>query len=101
MRKRSVVLFLIAIIAVPLVIFLSEGTSHSQAKKKVEKKVEKKVSCVTAKCHAKVDKVKYVHGPVSAGECAECHGTSDKHATNPQRYKFKKIEDVSKGASGF
>ena len=93
MRKRSVVMCLIAIIAVPVLILLSGGMSHSQAQ---EKKGAPKASCVTDQCHTKVNKVKFVHGPVAAGECATCHGASEKHATNPKRYKFKKIEDLSK-----
>ena len=45
-------------------------------------------SCITAQCHAKLDKEKYVHGPVAAGECLVCHGESPEHKDNPKKNKF-------------
>ncbi len=50
--------------------------------------VEKK-SCVTSKCHANMGKEKYVHGPVSVGQCTICHVLTAEHA-------FKPIENVGK-----
>jgi len=46
-------------------------------------------SCVTAKCHKKLGKDKFVHGPVAVGECKVCHKPIAKH-------KFKPIKKVSK-----
>lgn len=44
-------------------------------------------SCVTGKCHNKMGKASYVHGPVAAGECAFCHKQVGKH-------KFQPVKDV-------
>ncbi len=44
-------------------------------------------SCVTGKCHNKMGKAGYLHGPVAAGECAFCHRPAGKH-------RFLPIEDV-------
>ncbi len=30
-------------------------------------------SCITAECHVKMGKAKYVHGPIAANECTVCH----------------------------
>ena len=30
-------------------------------------------SCITAECHQKMGKAKYVHGPIAANECTVCH----------------------------
>lgn len=57
---------------------------------------EEDPSCITSKCHSKIDKTKYVHGPVAAGECEICHGESPKHMMKPKKYKFKEITEVSK-----
>jgi predicted CXXCH cytochrome family protein len=46
-----------------------------------------KQSCVTSKCHANMGKGKYVHGPVSVGQCTICHQPTDSHT-------FKKIPNV-------
>ena len=45
-----------------------------------------KTSCVTGKCHSKMGKDKFIHGPVAAGECTFCHKETGKH-------KFKPIPD--------
>ncbi|MBI4843244.1 MAG: cytochrome c3 family protein [Nitrospirae bacterium] len=52
--------------------------------------------CITAACHSNLDKTKFVHGPVAAGECAACHGDSKDHAANPKKSRFKAITDVGK-----
>lgn len=46
-------------------------------------------SCVTDKCHSKIGKGQYVHGPVAVGECGVCHEKTGEH-------KFKKITNVKK-----
>jgi predicted CXXCH cytochrome family protein len=51
-----------------------------------------KESCITAKCHAAFGKAKFVHGPVAAGDCAQCHELLPK-----ETHKFaplKKAEDL-------
>jgi predicted CXXCH cytochrome family protein len=53
-------------------------------------------TCITSKCHARINKQKFVHGPVVVGECTVCHGKSPKHKDRPKRYKFKKIENLEK-----
>ena len=52
-------------------------------------------ACITSKCHAQLEKQKFIHGPVAAGECTICHGESPKHRDNPDKYKFKAIEHVA------
>jgi len=62
----------------------------------VKTEAPKEVSCITSKCHADLEKNKFIHGPVAAGECEICHGESPKHVKNPSKNKFKVISDVSK-----
>jgi predicted CXXCH cytochrome family protein len=45
-------------------------------------------SCVTATCHAKMGKDKFVHGPVAVNDCRVCHKETGKH-------KFAPIKDVA------
>lgn len=40
-------------------------------------------SCVTDKCHSKIGKEKFVHGPVAVGDCASCHKREGKHKFAP------------------
>jgi predicted CXXCH cytochrome family protein len=42
-----------------------------------------KTSCVTANCHGKMGKDKYVHGPVAVNDCLICHKETGKHKFNP------------------
>jgi predicted CXXCH cytochrome family protein len=91
MRQKTILVLMTFLLAVPLYLFLMEGASYAAAK---ESPAEKK-SCVTSACHSTMNKVKYRHGPVEAGECAECHGTSSKHPSDPKKYKFEKIKNVS------
>ncbi len=52
--------------------------------------------CITSECHANIDKDKYVHGPVAAGECKMCHGeTPEKHSKNPKKNNFAEIDNVA------
>lgn len=48
-----------------------------------------KESCVTAECHVKMGKEKYLHGPMAVGECTSCHKKIRQH-------KFEPIADVGK-----
>jgi len=52
-------------------------------------------TCITSKCHDTMEKQKYVHGPVAAGECEICHGEAPDHRNNPEKIKFPEIEDVA------
>lgn len=52
-------------------------------------------SCVTDKCHSKMGKDKFVHGPAAVGDCIVCHkGDADKHKLSPAKNKFASIKDV-------
>jgi predicted CXXCH cytochrome family protein len=82
-RLINIVLFIIFISAV----FLSAIFTDLNAQE---------AGCITAKCHSDIDKDKYVHGPVAAGECLMCHGDAPaKHDQNPKKNKFKEIDDVA------
>jgi DmsE family decaheme c-type cytochrome len=83
MKKTGHLLLFVSVSVFLLIIFASSGVQAQEP------------SCITQKCHTGLTKVKYLHGPVEQGECAECHGTSKKHASNPKRYKFKTIDDIS------
>jgi predicted CXXCH cytochrome family protein len=48
---------------------------------------ENQESCITDKCHSKMGKEKFVHGPVSVGDCASCHIKEGKH-------KFRPVKNV-------
>jgi predicted CXXCH cytochrome family protein len=46
--------------------------------------------CVTAKCHAKIGKAEYVHGPVGVKQCTVCHTKGKKkHPTKKVEQDFK------------
>jgi predicted CXXCH cytochrome family protein len=47
-------------------------------------------TCITSKCHPKMGKDKFVHGPVAAGECDTCHEPTAKHRFKP----IKQIADL-------
>ena len=91
MRGKIVFSFSAFFLAVLIIVLMSGGTSYSATKKSSKKGP----SCITSKCHSTMDKVKYVHGPVSAGECAKCHGESSKHVSNPKRNKFKPVDNIA------
>lgn len=62
-----------------------------------------KDSCVTDKCHPKMGKDKFVHGPVAVGQCTACHIPIDKHKFAPIKnvgavcYKCHDRVDTKKG----
>lgn len=91
MRKKTTRLYLLSLLVVSLTVFLTGNTVYSQT----EMSPKKGESCITSNCHTQMDKVKYLHGPVAAGECAACHGSAPKHISNPEKYKFKQISRVS------
>ncbi len=92
MRRERIVLFIVLVFICSAAVIFSGTESHSQEKKSAENTV----SCITAKCHADINKVKYVHGPVGEGACDKCHGEAKGHIENPKKFKFKAIEDTSK-----
>ena len=89
-NKTAVFLFLCFFAAVTLI--LSGGTAYSQTKASGQKSD----NCISSRCHADIDKQKFVHGPIAAGACTVCHGKSPKHRDKPKKYKFGVIEDVAK-----
>jgi len=91
MKRERIVLLIVLVLIVSAAIILSSGNSYSETKKSANT-----ASCITAKCHTGLNKVKYVHGPVGEGACNKCHGESPKHIKDPKKNKFKPIEDVSK-----
>lgn len=44
---------------------------------------QEKESCVSAKCHIKMGKDKFVHGPAAVGACVSCHTPISKHKFVP------------------
>ncbi|HDZ84405.1 MAG TPA: hypothetical protein ENH45_04215, partial [Nitrospirae bacterium] len=88
MKKTDILLLIAAFTA--LIVSGFYGNSIA-AQEEVPKE---KVTCITSKCHATMKEVKYVHGPVAADECIVCHGESPKHAANPKKNKFAKIDNV-------
>ena len=62
-----------------------EGRAFAQG----EEAVMPKESCITDKCHARMGKEKFVHGPVAVGDCTLCHKQIRKH-------KFEPITDTGK-----
>lgn len=93
MKRNFGVLYLCLLITT---VFFFAGVRDSRA----QTAAEQKPSCITAKCHSTLNKVKYVHGPVAAGECVKCHGESPKHADDPKSYKFGAVKDVAKKCFG-
>jgi predicted CXXCH cytochrome family protein len=71
--------------------FLSHTITHAQTQ------IPEPASdaCITAKCHSGIAQEKFTHGPVKAGKCIVCHGTSEKHLKKPKRNKFGKIKNLS------
>ena len=87
-RVRSLVLGLSLVISIFILSFyLSEkhGIVNAQTKD----------SCVTDKCHSKMGKEKFVHGPAAVGDCMACHtGDAGKHRSSPASNKFAPIKNV-------
>lgn len=88
-RVGSFVLGLFSVIFVFILSFyLSERHSVVNA--------QTKDSCVTDKCHSKMGKDKFVHGPAAVGDCTACHkGDADKHKASPAKVKFAPIKKSS------
>ena len=78
-RVRSRKYFLLLpVFALFLVIFLfASGMENKDAQ------AAPKESCVTEKCHSRMGKDKFVHGPVATGDCGFCHKGEGKHAFKP------------------
>lgn len=91
MKIRKTILLLLLIMAVFVIPGISEKSTSAQDKPSELSEQ----SCITSQCHSKIDKEKFVHGPIAAGECGICHGESPKHINNPGKYKFGAVDDVS------
>lgn len=52
--------------------------------------------CTTEKCHPKMGKDAYVHGPVAAGQCAICHQQSNANHPSGGKNDFKLAENGGK-----
>ncbi len=72
-QSRGFVFFGLMAVAA-LVVILSGGRNLIAAPKQ---------SCVTADCHSKMGKDKFVHGPVSTGDCDFCHKPIGQHKFKP------------------
>ncbi len=90
MRRERLVFFTVFVLMVAASILFADSNSYSQ-----EKAPAAALSCITAACHAEINQVKYVHGPVAEGECSQCHGENPGHIKNPKNNKFKMIDNVS------
>ncbi len=91
-RRCFIILFLALLIVVagtPAYSF-TPGVLDTEALQKTNE------SCMTAQCHGELQDRKFVHGPVSAGECTICHGESPNHKDRPEDYAFNQIQDSSK-----
>lgn len=91
MKTKTTVLLILFVLAALAAYSFLEKSAYAQ--KETEKKA--KDSCITAKCHAQMEKEKFVHGPVAAGECTICHGASPKHKDAPEKNKFGEIENIT------
>ncbi len=86
--NKSCRIFLFVLITTFIFIFLISGFSNTS--------FAQQAGCITSKCHSGIDKDKYVHGPIAAGECIMCHGEPPaNHNKKPKKNSFKEIEDVA------
>ncbi len=99
MRKKTVFRLLLPAIAALAIAALSATTAPAQqttpGKTSQEAGPPSKDSCITSECHTTLDKDRFVHGPVAAGECTVCHGKSPGHGDKPAKYRFAKIKDAA------
>ncbi len=78
---------LIAFAALPFLYLPHGNDGHAFAQG--DEAAKPKESCITDKCHTRMGKEKFVHGPVAVGDCILCHKQLKKH-------KFEPITDVGK-----
>jgi predicted CXXCH cytochrome family protein len=91
MRKKTILLLFLFIV---VSLLIASGFSVKKSTAQQETAEKAKDSCITAQCHTQIDKVKFVHGPIAAGECIICHGESPKHKDKPKKYKFGVVKEV-------
>ncbi|MEK6528566.1 MAG: cytochrome c3 family protein, partial [Nitrospirota bacterium] len=92
MRKITIFTLFLCIIAVSIIMFFSNRPSYSQT----QPSEGEEGACITSNCHDRIDKEKFVHSPVAASQCTECHGESPQHKASPKKYKFGAIKDIDK-----
>ncbi len=92
MKKSTKLLVPLLSFAVFITLVMTDRPVYSET----AVKKPKSDNCITSKCHSKIDKHKYVHGPIAAGACIVCHGEVTKHKDSPKRNKFGEIKDVAK-----
>jgi len=68
--------FIFSIFSILLIFLFSDGSFLSG-------EAALKETCVTDKCHSTMGKEKFIHGPVSTGDCEFCHKTVGKHKFEP------------------
>jgi predicted CXXCH cytochrome family protein len=88
MKKGTIFITLLLFTALISISLMSKSTVAQEAKPQND-------SCITSKCHGDINKQKYLHGPISQGQCIICHKASPKHKDNPKKYKFKEIADIA------
>ncbi len=72
-RRSAVVFFLLLFVLVISFYVSDRHVVHAQQAE----------SCVTDKCHSKMGKEKFVHGPAAVGDCTACHVKEGKHKFTP------------------
>jgi predicted CXXCH cytochrome family protein len=84
---KNKLLMLLVFVAIPFALLtqINSGRAFAQG----EEAGKAKESCVTDKCHVRMGKEKFVHGPVAVGDCILCHKQLKKH-------KFEPITDIGK-----
>jgi predicted CXXCH cytochrome family protein len=94
MKKGVSISFIFCLAALCAVLVLERNSSAQQ---------QAQESCITEKCHSKIGKEKFVHGPAAVGDCLSCHEKKGKHSFAPIKnvgelcYKCHDKVDTKKG----
>lgn len=91
MRARNIKIFLALLMVASIALVF--GVMPASAQDKVPQEADE--TCMTAKCHGELQDKKYIHGPISTGECTVCHGELPKHKDDPEKYTFKSIQNIA------
>ncbi len=90
--KKTALILSVSVFAAVFTIMFTGGTVYAQQQSSKKKQPD---NCITSKCHAGLNKDKFVHGPIAAGECTICHGRAPKHKESPKRNKFGEVKDIA------